>query len=231
MISLRLISPEKVRRLVAGDLGVSEADFSRLTISVSLIKALGPVFCELHGLIPLSDGTIGIVNPIHPNVGLRINEILGSEVSFCADTPPAFARLHHDLTALRFGEDALMDYFVDAEELTRDHAVRIRDMRRLIAGPVDRLLVQLGLVKQTKIIKALRQISGLATASAAEGPSGLEAEELLAPGFAERTGVVVHQIRDSGITFRISGLLSQADLQEISERCAGMPIEFQLSPV
>jgi hypothetical protein len=96
---------------------------------------------------------------------------------------------------------------------------------------VDRLLVQLGLVKQAKILKALRQISGLPNASAAESPSGLEAEELLAPGFSERTGVVVHQIRDSGITFRMSGLLAQADLQEISERCAGMPFEFQLSPV
>lgn len=231
MISLRLISPEKVRRLVASDLGISEADFSRLTISVSLIKALGPVFCELHGLIPLSDGTIGVANPIHRNVGLRINEILGSEVTFCADTPTAFAKLHHDLAVLRFGEDALMDYFVDEGELTRDHAVRIRDMRRLIAGPVDRLLVQLGLVKQIKILKALRQISGLVTASPTESPSGLEAEELLAPGFGERTGVVVHQIRDSGITFRISGLLSEADLHEITERCAGMPLEFQLSSV
>jgi hypothetical protein len=231
MISLRLISTEKVRRLVAADLGVAEADFSRLTISVSLIKALGAVFCELHGLIPLSDGKIGILNPIHPNVGTRINEILGSEVSFCADAPPAFAKLHHDLAALRFGEDALIEYFVDAGELTRDHAVRIRDMRRLISGPVDRLLIQLGLVKQPKVLKALRQMSGLAMANGSEKPVGLEAEELLCPGFSERTGVAVHQIRDSGIIFRISGLLSEPDLHEITERCAGMPLEFQLSSV
>jgi adsorption protein B len=231
MISLRLISTEKVRRLVAGDLGVAEADFSRLTISVSLIKALGAVFCELHGLIPLSDGKIGILNPIHPNVSSRIHEILGSEVSFCADAPPAFAKLHHDLAALRFGEDALIEYFVDADQLTREHAIRIRDMRRLISGPVDRLLIQLGLVKQPKVLKALRQISGLATANGSEKPVGLEAEELLCPGFSERAGVAVHQIRDSGIIFRISGLLSEADLHEITERCTGMPFEFQLSPI
>jgi hypothetical protein len=231
MISLRLISPEKVRRLVAGDLGVTEADFSRLTISVSLIKALGAVFCEVHGLIPLSNGTIAITNPIHPASVSRIREILGSEVSFCADTPPAFAKIHHDLAALRFGEDSLIEYFVDAGELTREHAVRIRDMRRLISGPVDRLLIQLGLVKQPKVLKALRAISGLATANGIDKPAGLEAEELLSPGFSQRTGVAVHQIRDSGITFRISGLLSETDLHEITERCAGMPLEFQLSSV
>ena len=231
MISLRLISTEKVRRLVAGDLGVTEADFSRLTISVSLIKALGAVFCELHGLIPLSDGKIGILNPIHPNVSSHIHEILGSEVSFCADAPPAFAKMQHDLAALRFGEDALIEYFVDADELTREHAIRIRDMRRLISGPVDRLLIQLGLVKQPKVLTALRQISGLATANGSEKPLGLEAEELLCPGFSERAGVAVQQIRDSGIIFRINGLLSESDLHEITERCAGMPFEFQLSPI
>jgi adsorption protein B len=230
MVSLRLISPQKVRCLVAGDLGVTESDFSRLTISVSLIKALGAVFCELHGLLPLSDGTIGISNPIHPGVAAHISEILGSGVPFCADTPSAFRKLQHDLAALRFGEDALIEYFIDAGDLTRDHAVRIRDMRRLISGPVDRLLIQLGLVKQAKVFKALRQISGLATANASEKPTGLEAEELLSPGFSERTGVVVHQIRDSGIIFRISGLLSEADLNELTERCAGMPLEFQLTP-
>jgi hypothetical protein len=231
MISLRLISPEKVRRLVAADLGVSEANFSTLTISVSLIKALGPLFCELHGLIPLSNGTIGITNPVHPNVRARTSEVLGDDVPFCTDTPPAFCRLQTDLAALRFGEDGLVDYFVDAGELTRDHALRIREMRRLISSPVDRLLIQLGLVKQAKILKALRHISGLATAQNSDEPIGLEAEELLAPGFSERTGVSVYQVRDTGIIFRISGILSAADLREINERCIGMPFEFQLKPL
>ena len=231
MLGLRLISPEKVRRLVAGDLGVAEADFSRLTISVSLIKALGAIFCELHGLVPLSNGTIGISNPVHPGVDAHVRDILGNEVPFCADTPPALAKIRNDLAKLRFGEDALVEYFVDAGQLTRDHAVRIRDMRRLIASPVDRLLVQLGLVKQAEVIKALRQISGLSTAAEIAQPAGLEAEELLSPGFSERTRVVVHHIRDTGITFRVGGLLAQADLQEICERCAGMPVQFQIDPV
>jgi hypothetical protein len=74
-------------------------------------------------------------------------------------------------------------------------------------------------------------MSGLAMANGSEKPVGLEAEELLCPGFSERTGVAVHQIRDSGIIFRISGLLSEPDLHEITERCAGMPLEFQLSSV
>jgi hypothetical protein len=231
MLGLRLISPEKVRRLVAGDLGVAEADFSRLTISVSLIKALGATFCELHGLVPLSNGTIGISNPVHPGVDEHVRGILGGEVPFCADTPPALAKIRNDLAKLRFGEDALIEYFVDAGQLTRDHAVRIRDMRRLIASPVDRLLVQLGLVKQAELIKALRQISGLSTAAEIGKPVGLEAEELLSPGFSDRTGVVVHQIRNTGITFRMGGLLSEADLQEICERCSGMPVEFQINPI
>jgi hypothetical protein len=102
-------------------------------------------------------------------------------------------------------------------------------MRRLISGPVDRLLIQLGLVNPRGVLRAMRQISGLATVAETEDPVGLEAEEVLAPGFSERTGVAVHHIRDSGITFRIGGLLAESEMLEISTRCAGMAFEFQLN--
>ncbi|MFY8267856.1 MAG: glycosyltransferase [Terrimicrobiaceae bacterium] len=230
MTTLRLISPEKVRRLIAEDLGVAEAEFAKLTLSVSLITSLGAFFCESHGLVPLNNGTIAILNPVHPGVEAHVRGILGNEVGFCADTPAAFHTLWHDFLALRFSESALIDTLVETDELTPDHASRIRNMRRLISSPVDRLILQLGLVSRKKMIHALRHTTGLQPAAADGATHGPETEELLAPGFSKRAGVAVQRIRDAGITFRVEGLITENDLRTLMERCAGMPLQFELKP-
>jgi len=121
-----------------------------------------------------------------------------------------------------------MENLMESKVLLSDHAVRVKKMQRLIEGPADRLLLQLGLVNKKQLFQAMRQTSGLEVAQAGDAPIGLEAEELLAPGFAARSGIVIHQIRDDGITFRLTNLPSENDLIEVTERCAGMPVSFKI---
>ena len=137
-------------------------------------------------------------------------------------------KMWHDFMVLQFSQDFLMENLVESKVLLSDHAVRVKKMQRLIEGPADRLLVQLGLVNKKQLFQAMRQTSGLEVAQAADAPIGLEAEELLAPGFAARSGIIIHQIRDDGITFRITNLPSENDLIEVTERCVGMPVSFKI---
>jgi len=228
MMHLGFIPATEVRRHYSESLGIEAADFTKLTLSISIMRTLGPLFCEVHGLLPLNDGSIGVMNPIHPDTIARIQGLLGSAIPFRVDTPSAFMKMWHDFMVLQFSQDFLMENLVESKVLLSDHAVRVKKMQRLIEGPVDRLLVQLGLVNKKQLFQAMRQTSGLEVAQAGDAPIGLEAEELLAPGFAARSGIVIHQIRDDGITFRLTNLPSESDLIEVTERCAGMPVSFKI---
>ena len=230
MIHLGLIKADEVRKIYAQSLEVDGTNFSKLTIGVALMKSLGPLFCEVHGLLPLNDGTLGIMNPLHPDIRERIVETLGPEIRFCCDTPPAFMTMWHDFMVLRFSQDALLEYLIETGILLQEHATRVRQMQRLIAGPADRLLLQLGLISRKQMVQAIRQTSGLQVAEALEHPTGLEAEELLAPGFSQSSGISIHQIRDDGITFRVTNLPTEDDIRELMERCAGMPLKFEFDP-
>jgi adsorption protein B len=230
MIQLGLARPEEVRKKYANALHATAADFSKLTLSVAMLKSLGALFCEIHGLLPLNNASIGICNPVHPAVRNRIEEILGTNIPFCTDTPAAFMKMWNDMLALKFSEADVLEFFIDQGSLIQEHATRVREMQRLISGPVDRLLIQLGLVSKKQRQQALRQTTGLEFASTAEPPIGLEAEELLAPGFGCQSGLAVHQIRDTGITFRLIGLPTRKEIHEVMERCTGMPLKFELDP-
>jgi hypothetical protein len=228
MTHLGFIPAADVRSLYSESLGFEGADFSKLTLSISIMRTLGPLFCEVHGLLPLNDGSIGVMNPIHPDTAARIQNLLGSAIPFRVDTPSAFMKMWHDFMVLQFSQDFLIENLVESKVLLSDHAARVKKMQRLIEGPADRLLVQLGLVNKKQLFQAMRQTSGLEVAQAGDAPIGLEAEELLAPGFAARSGIAIHQIRDTGITFRLANLPSENDLIEVMERCAGMPVSFEI---
>ena len=231
MIQLGLARPDEVRKKYAAALNAQPVDLSKVTISVAMLKSLGALFCEVHGLLPLNNASIGICNPVHPDVRDRIEEILGPNIPFCADSPPAFMKMWSDLLALKFSEAGLLEFFIEQGTIIEDHATRLHEMQRLISGPVDRLLIQLGLVSRKQMHQALRQTTGLDLAYQTEPPAGLEAEELLAPGFGRQSGLAVHQIRDAGITFRLIGLPTREEIREVMERCSGMPLKFELEPV
>jgi bacteriophage N4 adsorption protein B len=227
--ALGLLAPAEVRVITAEWLDAEPVDFSKVTLGIALLNRLGPLFCEVHGLLPLNNGALGIMNPVHPAVEAMIGAKLGFSIPFCADTPEAFLGLWNDMARLGFAQDALLRHLVEAGAIDEENAARVRSMQRLVEDPVDRLLLQLGMVSRERVDTALRATSGLEAPEGADG--SLDGEGLLAPGFPERTGIAVRRVRDTGITLRLSGIPRTADIREIAERFAGTPLEFQLPPL
>jgi hypothetical protein len=94
---------------------------------------------------------------------------------------------------------------------------------------VDRLLIQLGLSTRQQVSKVLRASSGLEVAGFDDSPSAPDGGGVLAPGFAERTGIRIHDVGPAGVTLRISSLPAADDLAEVRRRCAGVPLHFEFS--
>lgn len=226
--ALGLLAPGEVRVITAEWLDAEPVDFSKLTLGISLLNRLGPLFCEVHGLLPLNNGALGIMNPVHPAVEAAVVEKLGFAIPFCADGPGAFLAIWNDMARLGFAQDALLRHLVERGAIDEENAARVRSMQRLVDDPVDRLLLQLGMVPGDVVDAALRATSGLGVPES--GTSALDGEGLLAPGFPERTGIEVGRVRDTGITLRLGGIPRPGDIREVAERFAGTPLEYQLAP-
>jgi bacteriophage N4 adsorption protein B len=230
LAALRLASAEELRDLFARAWRAEPADLRSKSLSLSLLRALGPLFCEVHGLLPLHDGSIAVRGPLHPGVAARVRAILGNEAAFRADTPSGFDSAWRKFETLQAASNALLDQLVAEGDLSRENSERIRTMRRVVAGPVDRLLIQFGLVKRPRLLAALRRAGGVETASDTDHHGDAAAAALLAPGFSRRAGVVVSDLSPDGATLRLDGLLAAADLEEVHARCEGLPVRFELFP-
>jgi hypothetical protein len=112
--------------------------------------------------------------------------------------------------------------------LTKENVERIQNMNRLVSKPMDRLLVQLGLANRKQVFSALRRSGGVDVAGDKEHRCPPGCEGLLAPEFSTRTGAVVHRLDGDGVVFRLSGMLTRAELEEVFERCDGWPVRFEL---
>ena len=230
LVALRLASLPELRELFALAWNASPVDLATKSLSLSILRALGPLFCEVQGLLPLHDGGIALASPLHPAVAARIHNLFGDDVEFSTDTPEGFQKAWKKFEALQPAQSALLDQLVTSKSLSLENAERIRNMRRVVATPVDRLLNQFGLVKRPQILTALRRVGGVETAGDNIHQSDPLGSLLLAPGFSRRTGVVVADISSSGATFRIDGLIASPDLAELHTRCEGLPIRFELFP-
>jgi bacteriophage N4 adsorption protein B len=228
--ALRLVSPDELREIFARAWQAEPADLRVKSLSIAILRALGPLFCEVHGLLPLHDGSIALSGPLHPGVEARIRALLGDEAAFRADTPAGFDTAWRKFNALQPVQNALLDELVAQGDLSRENSERLRTMRRVVEGPVDRLLIQFGLVKRHRILLALRRAGGLETASDTDHRSDALGAPLLAPGFSRRAGLVVADLSPDGATLRLDGLLSGADRAEVHTRCEGLPLRFELFP-
>jgi adsorption protein B len=228
--ALRLVPARDLRELFAKAWGAAPADLASKTPSLSIVRALGPLFCEVHRVLPLHDGTLAIGGPLHPGVAARIRGILGGEMPVCADTPAGFHAVWSKFQALQSSQNALLEQLVATADLSPENSERIRNMRRVVEVPADRLLIQFGLVNRPHILSALRRAGGLETAADAKHRGDPAACGLLAPGFSRRTGVVVAALAPEGATLRLEGLLSAADLAEVHTRCEGLPVRCELFP-
>jgi adsorption protein B len=209
-------------------LAESPDDLSNASPSILLVRALGPLFCELHGLLPLVDGTIGARAPLHRGVVARIRRILGTDAPLVADTSNGFRKAWRNFERLRLAQTALLEELAEMGVLTKENVERIQNMNRLVSKPMDRLLVQLGLANRKQVFSALRRSGGVDVAGDKEHRCPPGCEGLLAPEFSTRTGAVVHRLDGDGVVFRLSGMLTRPELEEVFERCDGWPVRFEL---
>jgi len=209
---------------------VSRENLAKMAPSILLTKALGPLYCDLHGVLPLLDGTVAIRTPVHPAISSRVRRILGTEAPFVAKTSPGFSKAWRNYERLHLSQSALLEQLVEAGILTQENLDRIQKMNRLVNTPLDRLLVQLGLANRKQVFNALRRVGGVDAAADNDHHPAPGSDGLLAPGFSARTGVIVHRMDRDGVVLRLSGMLSPEELAEIFERCEGCPLRFELLP-
>ena len=129
---------------------------------------------------------------------------------------------------MRLSEAALMAKLQADKIVSLQQTEQVRQMQKLIAGPLDRLLLQLDIVSRKQLWEGLHATSGLDVTSNTREPSEEGISELLAPGFADRTGIFVSEIRVSGPVFGLRQLPCEADLAEIFERCDSAGATFEL---
>lgn len=222
-------TPSELGEINSAALEADHVPMDALTLSIPLLRALTPLFCELHGILPLNNGSLAINHHRHPHTTAKIQEILGSAFTFQTSTPMAFMRLWRNFTALRFPQDTLMDHLVAVELLTITHAEHIREARRLLAEPIDRVLLKLGLASPRQIFHAIRTTSALEITRQPVPPTdtlvGVLDEE-----HRTRSGIQPVHSDDAGVTFHIARLPSPDDATEIMHRCDGCAWKFELSP-
>lgn len=226
---LSIVPHEELRQINALAHGSEPVDTSELTIGIPLLRTLSPLFCELHGILPLNNGGLAINHPLHPDTAARVRDILGDAATFQSDTPMAFAALWRDFTALRFSQDALVEHLLSVEILSIANAQRIREARRLLSEPVDRVLIRLSLATPRQIFHAIRSTSSLDIAGESLPPVD-SIRDILAEDHRERSGIQPTQADATGVSFQTARLPSPEDSLEIMRRCNGVSWKFELSP-
>ncbi len=226
LLSLR--TPQEIREINALALGADPVDTSELTLGIPLLRTLTPLFCELHGILPLNNGALAVNHHLHSSTSKKIHDILGDAAVFQSDTPAAFSRLWREFTALRFSQDALVEHLLSVEILSIANAQRIREARRLLAEPLDRVLIRLSLATPRQIFHAIRSTSALDVAgdftSQDEG-----VVDILAADHRKHSGISPRRAGSSGVTFHTARLPYPADTGEIMRRCDGVPWNFELA--
>lgn len=230
MVALGFADAAQARGLVAASAGATPEEFSRRKIDEALVIAFGPLFCDVHGVIPLLDGGIAVQSMPHPETTAALRDKLGTTPALCADLPPAFLDLWRGMRSRRLAEHAFIEYLLDNGKLSEELVARVRTMQTLVSDPADRLMVQLGLVGRDTIREALAATSGLRPwpepAGEATEPPGIQA--LLAPGFAKRSGIFLVEAGAGRAGFGLRSLPTSEDLLEIFDRCAGAAFRFRL---
>ncbi len=229
LISLNIISEQEASHLFAKHLGVSPADLSARAIDTEQASRWGCLFCEVHLLVPLIGGLVAVGESVHPDVLQRIE--ISHKVSLCAGSPPVFRRLWRKFMELRLAENALLGWLRNERMLSEEGMERVKAMQKLIAGPIDHLLIQLNVLTREQIWDGLLATSGLTACRRNATPHPLlKTAGVLAPGFPERSGIFLSEVDGSCPVFGLRQLPTADDLTEVYERCDGAGAKFQLQP-
>jgi len=233
MVALGLVETAAARALVAASAGAAPAELAACEIDETLVTKIGPLFCDVHGIIPLRPGGLAVASMPHPETTAVLRDRLGASPQFVSDLPQGFFDLWRRLRSLRLAETALTGHMASLGKLPAGTLARIKEMQRLVADPADRLMLQLGMATPAAVHESLVATSGLRVRSgnnhAAALPAGIEA--LLAPGFAVRSGIRIVEAADGRVGFGLRGLPSDDELLEIFQRCSGAMVWFRLEEV
>ena len=230
MVALGFVEVGEARGLVAAAAGASPADVAAGEIDESMAMKIGPLFCDVHGIVPLREGAMAIGSMPHPETTAILRDKLGTTPQFAADLPQAFFDLWRRMRALRLAEGALTDDLADRGKLPAGTLARIKEVQRLVTDPADRLMLQLGMATQETLHESLVATSGLRvwgeSNHVAALPNGIGA--LLAPGFAAKAGIRIVEAADGRVGFGLRGLPSNDELLEVFQRCSGAMLRFRL---
>ena len=230
LVALGLANVEEVRALVAASAGATPVELAAAEIDEALVSKIGPLFCDVHGIVPLRQGGIAVGSMPHPETSALLRDKLGASPHFVADFPQAFVDLWRRMRALRLAESALTDHLAGAGKLPAGTLARIKEMQRLVTDPADRLLLQLGIATHETVHESLVATSGLRSWSENGRPAALPAgiESLLAPGFSAKAGIRIVEAVDARVGLGLRGLPSNDELLEVFQRCSGAMIRFRL---
>jgi hypothetical protein len=230
MVMLGFIGADAARTLVAGSFGATPVELASREIDETLVRKIGPLFCDVHGIIPLREGGWAVSSMPHPETVSTLREKLGTSPAFVADLPRTFHDLWLRLRALRLAESVLTDHLAAQGKLPAGTMARITEMQRLVSDPADRLMVQIGLVTRETVRESLVATSGLRLRP--EAPRGQSLprgiESLLAPGFAAKSGIRIVEASDGRVGFGLQGLPASDELLEVFQRCSGAMVSFRL---
>ena len=230
MVALGFTEPTAARALTAASAGAVPVELAGQEIDEDLLKNIGPLFCDVHGIIPLRTGAVAVVSMPHSESISMLRDKLGKNPELVADLPEAFFELWRRMRALRLAETALTDYLADQGKLATGTMARVKEMQRLVSDPADRLMVQLGMATRESVYEALVATSGLRIwpegVQATARPPGIDA--LLAPGFAQKSGIRIVEAADGRISFSLRGLPASEELLEVFQRCSGAMLRFRL---
>ena len=230
LVALGFADAPAARALVAAAAGAAPAELAARAIDEALVRKIGPLFCDVHGIVPLSPGVIAVQSMPHPATTAFLREKLKTNPDLVADLPGAFLDLWRRMRDLRLAEGAFVDDLVARGKLSAGIVTRVKEMQRLVSDPADRILLQLGVIAPDAVHDSLAATSGLGVWGAhhrgAARPRGIEA--LLAPGFARRTGINIVEATDGRVGFSLGGLPGSDDLMEVFQRCAGAMVRFRL---
>ena len=230
MVALGFTEPTAARALVAASAGAAPTELATQEIDENLVKNIGPLFCDVHGIVPLRTGALAVVSMPHSESISMLRDKLGTNPELVADLPEAFFDLWRRMRSLRLAETALTDYLGEQGRLATGTMARIKEMQRLVSDPADRLMVQLGMATRESVHEALVATSGLRVwpegSHATARPRGIEA--LLAPGFAEKSGLRVVEAAEGRVGFGLRGLPASEELLEVFQRCSGAMLRFRL---
>lgn len=215
------------RRLWAETIGCPPLDVREFTFNQDLYFRIGPTFWWLHRMLPITEVSLAVATPPHPQLAVWLSEKLRATPNFVAELPSKI-----ELASQRRGmqldpDQVLLDYLAGKGSIKREEVAQIKATRQLIADPLPRWMLLQRMLTAEQLHHAFIDISYLPPAAPWRAEEVTRLRPVLPPGFAEENGCFCLEEAQGAIRIGLGQLPSQRALLELYDRLAGYPIFFQ----